>query len=341
MNLKGSEISLSVLDQSPVRSGGTAQQAVRESVLLAQAVDQLGYTRYWVAEHHNMRGLASTAPEVLIGHIAASTKGIRVGSGGVMLSHYSPLKVAESFNLLSALHPGRIDLGIGRAPGSDARTARALASAENPLDLDNFPEQLMNLYGFLSGEFPKDHQFQGISAQPLGETIPDLWLLGSSAVGSEYAAELGWSFCHAHFINPHSTRSSFDAYRKLFSPSPIRTTPRTSIGVSVLCAETHAEAERLSWSRWGWRLMGHVSSGGIPSVEEAQTFNYNEAELAALEDMKQRSIYGDPSEVRDQLLELGDKYDTDEFVIVTITHDFKHRVRSYELLAEAFALQPR
>ena len=252
------QVSLSVLDQSPVRSGGTAQEAVQESLLLAQAADRLGYTRYWVAEHHNMTGLASTAPEVLIGHIAANTKGIRVGSGGVMLSHYSPLKVAESFNLLATLYPGRIDLGVGRAPGSDARTARALAPSGNPSNLQNFPEHLMNLYGFLSGDFPKEHRFHGIRAQPLGETIPDLWILGSSDVGAEYAAELGWNFCHAYFINPHSARSSFDAYRKLFSPSPVSNTPRTSIGVSVLCAETHEEAERLSWSRWGWRRMGRV-----------------------------------------------------------------------------------
>ena len=335
------QVSLSVLDQSPVRSGGTAQEAVQESLLLAQAADRLGYTRYWVAEHHNMTGLASTAPEVLIGHIAANTKGIRVGSGGVMLSHYSPLKVAESFNLLATLYPGRIDLGVGRAPGSDARTARALAPSGNPSNLQNFPEHLMNLYGFLSGDFPKEHRFHGIRAQPLGETIPDLWILGSSDVGAEYAAELGWNFCHAYFINPHSARSSFDAYRKLFSPSPVSNTPRTSIGVSVLCAETHEEAERLSWSRWGWRLMGRVSSGGIPTVEEAHAFDYSDAELEALEEMKGRSIYGDPAEVKAQLLEIGEEYGTNEFVIVTITHDFESRLRSYELLAEAFSLKAR
>ena len=332
---------LGVLDQSPIRRGGTAADALRETVRLAEAADRLGYARYWVAEHHNTGALASTAPEILIGHLASRTKGIRVGSGGVMLSHYSPLKVAESFRLLETLHPGRIDLGIGRAPGSDGRTARALAPTKEPLDLREFPEQLMNLYGFLTDDFPEDHEFHKITAAPRAETMPELWLLGSSDVSAGYAAELGWSFCYAHFINPHRAATALDAYRTLFEPSPVLETPRPSMGVSALVAETHEEAERLSWSRWGWRLMGRAGASGIPSVDDALAFEYTEPELEFIEDTKKRSIYGTPEEVRDKLLALGEEHGVDDFVVVTITYDFASRLRSYELLAEAFDLEPR
>ncbi len=332
---------LSVLDQSPIRRGGTAAVALAETVALAQAADRLGYERYWVAEHHNTSALASTAPEVLIGQIAARTSGIRVGSGGVMLPHYSALKVAEAFRLLETLYPGRIDLGIGRAPGSDARTARALAPTRQPQDLGQFPDQLLDLYGFLADDFPPDHEFHGITAMPRPQTMPELWLLGSSDVSAGYAAELGWPFCYAHFINSHRGGTAFEAYRRLFTPSPVAATPRAAIAVSALAAETEAEAERLSWSRWGWRLMGGAGGSGIPSPEEALAFTYTEPEHEYLELLRQRSIQGDPGQVRERLLALGERYGVDDFVIVTITYDFGARLRSYELLAEAFALEPR
>ena len=332
---------LSVLDQSPVRRGGSAAEALAETVRLAQLADRLGYERYWVAEHHNTSALASTAPEVLIGHIANGTSGIRVGSGGVMLSHYSSLKVAEAFRLLETLHPGRIDLGIGRAPGSDARTARALSPVQAPRDLSHFPDQLLDLYGFLADDFPPDHEFHGIRAMPRPQAMPGLWLLGSSDVSAGYAAELGWPFCYAHFINAHRADTALDAYRKLFAPSPVASEPRASIAVSALVAETEAEAERLSWSRWGWRLMGAAGRGGIPPPEEALAFDYTEPEREYLETLKRRSIYGDPAQVRDRLLAMGERYGVDDFVVVTITYDYGARLRSYELLAEAFALEPR
>ncbi len=332
---------LSVLDQSPVRRGGTPAEALAETVRLAQLADRLGYDRYWVAEHHNTSALASTAPEVLIGQIANHTEDIRVGSGGVMLPHYSALKVAENFRLLETLHPGRIDLGIGRAPGSDARTARALAPSGVPMDLRDFPNQLLDLYGFLADDFPPDHEYHGIAAMPRPQAMPGLWLLGSSDVSAGYAAELGWPFCYAHFINSHRADTALDAYQKLFSPSPVAPQPRASMAVSALVAETEEEAERLSWSRWGWRMMGTEGRGGIPPPEDALAFNYTEAEREYLEVLKRRSIYGDPRQVRDRLLAMGERYGVDDFVVVTITYDYGARLRSYELLAEAFALEPR
>lgn len=332
---------LGVLDQSPVRRGGTAAQALAETLALARAAERLGYARYWVAEHHNTPALASTAPEVLIDRIAAATSAIRVGSGGVMLPHYSALKVAETFRLLETLHPGRIDLGVGRAPGSDSRTARALAPSRQPMDLAAFPDQLLDLYGFLADDFPPDHEFHGVAAMPRPRAMPGLWLLGSSDVSAGYAAELGWPYCHAHFINASRTDSSLDAYRTLFRPSPVAAAPRASIAVHALAAGSDEEAEHLSWSRWGWRIMGGARGGGIPSPEEALAFAYAEPEREYLETLRRRSIHGTPARVRERLLALGARHGVDDFVIVTITHDFAARLRSYELLAEAFALAPR
>ncbi|MGE5596627.1 MAG: MsnO8 family LLM class oxidoreductase [Hyphomicrobiales bacterium] len=181
---------LGVLDQSPIRAGGTPAEAIRETLELAELCDRLGYHRYWLAEHHSSGGLASASPEILIGQVAARTSRIRVGSGGVMLTHYAPLKVAEQFRMLETLFPGRIDLGVGRAPGSDTKTARALAPGAPQPGLERYPEQLMDLYGFLSGDLPGDHPFAGVQAMPFGDTLPELWLLGSSSAGGEYAASL-------------------------------------------------------------------------------------------------------------------------------------------------------
>ncbi|OAI39171.1 hypothetical protein AYO38_08090 [bacterium SCGC AG-212-C10] len=332
-------VSLSVLDQSPVRRGGTPAQAIRESMELAQLCDRLGFKRYWIAEHHSSGGLASASPEILIAEVAARTERIRVGSGGVMLSHYSPLKVAEQFRMLEALHPGRIDLGLGRAPGSDTRTARALAHGPGQLGIEHYPDQLMDLYGYLSGDLPADHPFTGITASPQGETMPELWLLGSSAMSAQYAAELGFGFCYAHFINPDGGERAMQLYRDRFEPSPVVPEPMGAIGVSVTCAETDDEAEHLSWSRWNWRIAAnHGGRGGIPSPEEAKAFAYTEPELDYITYMRGRSIHGSPGLVRDRLLEVGEEYGVEEFIIVTITYDFEARKRSYELLAKEFGL---
>jgi luciferase family oxidoreductase group 1 len=334
-----SDLVLSVLDQSPIRAGDTATQAIRETVELAQLCDRLGYRRYWLAEHHSSGGLGSASPEILIAQVAARTERIRVGSGGVMLTHYAPLKVAEQFRMLEALFPGRIDLGVGRAPGSDTRTAHALADGRGLSNAERYPEQLMDLYGFLSGDLPPGHPYKGIKAQPAGETMPELWVLGSTKAGAHYAAELGWAFCFAHFISTEGPEDIIRSYTERFRPSPFLREPKSAIGVSVTCAETDEEAEHLSWSRWGARVAARSNRGsGIPSPEEAKTFPYTEPELDYIASLRQQWIHGSPGHVRNRLEELGATYGTNEFVIVTITHDFAARKRSYELLAREFGL---
>jgi luciferase family oxidoreductase group 1 len=334
-------VTLSVLDQSPIRAGGTAQDAVLETLQLAEATDRLGYRRYWLAEHHSSGGLASASPEILIGQVAARTNHLRVGSGGVMLSHYSPLKVAEQFRMLEALFPGRIDLGIGRAPGSDGRTAQALAQGPGSLGIEYFPDQLADLYGYLHGDLPHNHPFRGVRAMPDGPTAPELWLLGSTGTSATYAAQYGFGFSFAQFISPEGGEDVIRSYRRHFRPSPAMAAPQASIGVSVTCADTAEEAERLCWSRWASRVMANSGQRrGIPTPEQAMAYPYNESEKQYLEYMRSRSVYGDPEQVKARLLAMGERYDVDEFVVVTITYDFAARIHSYALLAEAFGISP-
>jgi len=333
---------LSVLDQIPIPAGGGAAQAIQETFALAALADRLGYARYWLAEHHNTTSLACPAPEVMIPQIAARTQRIRVGSGGVMLSHYSSLKVAEAFHLIEAMYPGRVDLGVGRAPGSDGRTARALAHGPGALGIEHYPEQLMDLYGYLAGDLPPEHPFREVRAMPEVGGLPELWLLGSSTVSATYAAELGWAFSFAQFISPEGGETVIRNYREQFQPSPALAQPRANMGVSVTCADTDAEAKDLSWSRWCWRIMSNrgVTGGGIPSVEDARAFPYTERELDYVEYMRGLSIFGTPQQCVAKLEALSATYDVDEFVVLTITHDPVARRRSYELLAQAAELVP-
>jgi luciferase family oxidoreductase group 1 len=258
---------LSVLDQSPIRHGGTPAQAVAETLELARAADRLGYSRYWLAEHHSSEGLAGTAPEILIARIAAETSNIRVGSGGIMLSHYAPLKVAETFRMLETLYPGRIDLGIGRAPGSDQRTASALQHGPGALGIEHFPAQIAELMGFLTDALPANHPFTGVHAMPTGKSVPEFWLLGSSDQSAAYAAYFGCAFSFAHFINDEGGAGVMEGYRRHFRPSAGLVAPRGSIGVFVLCAETEAAADNLASSRDLWRCASIKASSGrfLPS----------------------------------------------------------------------------
>jgi luciferase family oxidoreductase group 1 len=266
---------------------------------------------------------------------------MRVGSGGVMLTHYSPLKVAEQFRMLEALYPGRIDLGLGRAPGSDTRTAQALAHGPGALGIDHYPDQLMDLYGFLSDDFPANHPFRGIKAMPEIDTMPELWLLGSSSASAMHAAEMGWAFAYAQFINPEGGDHIVQRYRDLFKPSPFLSHPRVAIGLSATCADTDEEAEHLSWSRWNWRIAGRSGGGpGIPSPEEAKAFKYTEPELDYIAHMRTRSIHGSPGHVKDRILETCESFGAEEAIIVTITYDFEARKRSYTLIAHEFGLEP-
>ncbi|HEY3068442.1 MAG TPA: LLM class flavin-dependent oxidoreductase [Methylomirabilota bacterium] len=329
---------LSILDQSPVRSGGTPADAVHETLQLAETADRLGYYRYWLAEHHSTAGLAGASPEVLIGQVAARTSRLRVGAGGVMLSHYSPLKVAENFRMLETLFPGRIDLGIGRAPGSDERTARALRLAGG-VGLEQFPAQVRDLLAFVHDQVPAGHPFAGVRAMPTGPTAPEIWMLGSSDEGGALAAHFGTGFSFAHFINSEGGASVTRAYRQEFRPSPWLRESRASVAVFVVCAETEAEARRLAQSRDLFIARLYTGRPGpFPSVEEAEAYPYSERERAIVEHARARTIAGTPDQVRARLLALGAEYDVDEFIVVTITHDPKARVRSYELLAAAFGL---
>jgi luciferase family oxidoreductase group 1 len=333
---------LSVLDQSPIRAGGTPAQALTETVALAQACERWGYRRYWLAEHHSSEGLAGTAPEVLIARVAAATSTMRVGSGGVMLSHYSALKVAETFRVLEALYPGRIDFGIGRAPGSDYRTMIALQAGPGAAGIEQFPTQVHDALAFLADALPEGHPFAGIHAQPRGDSVPDPWLLGSSDGSAGIAAYFGTAFSFAHFITDAGGPQIMQAYRDHFRPSRWRAKPEGSIGVFVLCAETEEAANRLALSRDLSRLrLEQGRLGPVPSIEEVESHPYSAEERARIAYNRRRQVVGSPRQVKEKLLALGEAYGVDEFVVVSICYDFAARLKSYELLAEAFALQPR
>ncbi|HEX5814996.1 MAG TPA: LLM class flavin-dependent oxidoreductase [Methylomirabilota bacterium] len=332
---------LSVLDQSPVRSGAKPADAIRETLALAEACDRLGYTRYWLAEHHSTPALAGSAPEVLIGQVAARTSGIRVGSGGVMLQHYSPLKVAESFRVLETLFPGRIDLGLGRAPGSDQLTARALAGPAGGSP-EYFPQQVRDLLAWLSGELAPEHPFAKVRAMPTGDGVPEVWLLGSSDQSAALAAHFGTAFAFAHFINADGGAAITRAYAREFKPSPLLAEPTASIAVFVVCAETEDEAERLAKSRDLFIARLYTGRGGrYPSAAGAEAHPYTPWERQIVEHARQRRVAGTPAQCRERLETLTQEYGVDEIVVVTITETPATRLRSYELFARAFELPPR
>ncbi|MBM4382342.1 MAG: LLM class flavin-dependent oxidoreductase [Deltaproteobacteria bacterium] len=335
---------LSVVDQAPVRKGGSAAEALREALALAERCDALGYARYWVAEHHSLPGIASTSPEILIGQIAARTRAIRVGSGGVMLMHYSALKVAENFRMLESLFPGRIDCGLGRAPGSDQRTAAALAYPGQLRSVHHYPEQLDDLAAFLTDEMPAGHPFRGIQASPTRDGVPELWLLGSGIDSALMAAERGLPFSFAHFFGAHAGGGPkiVAAYRDRFRPSRWLAAPRVHVGVMTICAESeeraryHAASLRLS------RLnLARGVNTGLASPEEALAYPYSQAELDYLEKAAMPAVVGDPGQVLAGLERVAADYAADELGIVTFCFDFAARVRSYELIAEAARLAPR
>ena len=333
---------LSVLDQSPVRSGATPADAIRESVELARLCDRLGYERYWLAEHHSSGGLAGAAPEILIGHIAQATQHIRVGSGGVMLNHYSALKVAETFRMLETLHPGRIDLGLGRAPGSDQHTMQALRAGPGSASIDYYPRQVLDVIGFMENDLEEDHPWRNIVAQPAGPSTPEVWLLGSSMDSASYAAHFGLPFSFAHFITPRGGDMVAEAYRQRYRPSERFPDPLINVGVFALAADTQEQADYLIKSRnlWLIRLMkGEL--GPFPTPEEADAYDYGPHDLQMLEANRGRSIAGTPDHVAAQLRELAASYQTDQLTLVTISHDFEARKRSYELLAAEFGLTAR
>jgi len=330
---------LSVLDVSPVPSGSSSGEALRNTLDLARLADRLGFTRYWLAEHHNTPLIASSAPEIMIGHVADATSRIRVGSGGIMLPNHTPLKVAETFRVLEALHPGRVDLGIGRAPGTDSLTALALRRSRQALSAEDFPARLSDLLAFLNHGFPQDHPLESIRAMPDDVPMPEIWLLGSSDFSAILAAQMGLRFAFAHHIQPAPAMSALRLYHENFHPSEYLNEPQALIGVSVICAETEERASELALPLQ-LVLLGFRTGrlGRLPTIEEAKNYPYTPEEREIVEMNRERSFIGSPAKVREQLVRLAEAGSVSEIMITTMTHEHADRRRSYELLAEAFSL---
>ena len=323
---------LSVLDQSPVISGLGARRALEETIALARRADELGYHRYWLAEHHAIAALADPCPEILVARLGAETKRIRVGTGGVMLPYYSAFRTAESFRMLEALYPGRIDLGLGRAPGGDGRTAQAVNGGKFP-DSDRFPNQVWELVGHLKESLPSDHPFKHVRLQPEIDTAPEIWLLGSSDYSGALAAELGLSFAFAHFINPRGGDEVTRFYRDNFKG---KNRPGVMVCTFLICAATDAEAERLAASIDLRRLhMALNIDSPVPTAEEAARHAYSAEERQYVMGQRARAVIGGPAKCRRELEEMAALYGADEMMVLTITGDYASRLRSYELLIEA------
>jgi luciferase family oxidoreductase group 1 len=327
-------LTLGILDQSPVLAGAAPRDAVLETIALAREAERLGYHRYWLAEHHAMRGLADPAPEILLARVAAETSRIRVGTGGVLLPHYSALKVAEQFRMLEALTPGRIDLGIGRAPGGTQRVSMALESR----DVRDFPSQVRDVCDYLDGAMPEEHPFAKLTAMPSGETSPEVWLLGSSDYSAALAAQLGLPFAFAHFISGDAEAVT-RMYRRHFQPSRRLAEPRMILCVAAVAAATPEEAEELAATIDLWRLrIRHGVDLPVPSREEARAYPYTPSDREEIAYNRHRLTLGAPGAVRERIETLSARHQADEAMVLTITPDYASRTRSYALLAEAFAL---
>ena len=327
---------LSVLDQSPVITGHTAADALAATLDLAQLADDLGDSRYWCAEHHGLRGVCNPCPEVMLARLGSVTHRIRLGTGGVMLPYYSPFKVAEQFRMLEAMFPGRVDLGVGRAPGGEQRTARLVASGR--YDPERFPGQVMDLIALTRGPLPADHEATGVPLQPIVDTAPEIWMLGSSGYGGSLAAHLGIRFAFAHFINAHGGHEVAHHYRQSFQPGA-EPQPHCAVAVFVICADTEAEAEAYLRAVDLRRVeMAYGVNAPIPSVEQAAQWHPDEQarEIALAE--RPRSIVGTPQRVVERMLHLRDLYQADEIIVLSVAPSYQARQRTYQLLAEAFEL---
>ncbi|HZG70330.1 MAG TPA: LLM class flavin-dependent oxidoreductase [Chondromyces sp.] len=332
---------LSVLDQSVIQKGENAGEAFRQTAELAQAAEKLGYTRFWVAEHHNTNGLAGSSPEILISHLASQTERIRVGSGGVLLPQYSPLKVAENFKVLEALFPNRIDLGIGRSPGGNAATRMALTDGVAK-SLNEFPRQVKDLKGYLLDDLPQGHEYHEVKAAPEIHTLPEVWHLGLTERGARTAAEQGVGFTFGHFIAPGYGRKAVETYTKHFIPSPLLSRPKVNVCIFVICAPTEEEAEDLAWSQDMWLLSvekSHRADTRLIPVDEAKSLILTTEDEQRIKQNRKRAVIGTPEFVRKELVELSERYQTDEFIVLTNIFDYEKKLQSYRLLAEAFDLK--
>jgi luciferase family oxidoreductase group 1 len=331
------DLHLSVLDVSPVSSGSNGAQALRNTLDLARLADLLGYERYWLAEHHNLPSIASSAPEIMIGHVANVTEKIRVGAGGIMLPNHAPLKVAKTFRVLEALHPGRIDLGIGRAPGTDPVTATALRRSEDGLGAEDFPERFGELLAFSGDGFPKDHPFRSVVAMPSDIELPPIWLLGSSGYSATAAGQMGFGYAFASHFSPADPAPATRAYRESFESSKHFGRPSAILAVAVICGETGEHAQRLAFSmELAWVRMRSGKPGPLPSPEEAMGSLYTPAERRLADAHRSMQIVGDPSTVRTRIEEPAERTLADEVMVTTNVYDHAERLRSYERLAAAF-----
>jgi len=335
-------VKLSVLDQSPVPEGSTPADALQNTIELARLADRLGFERYWIAEHHAINALASPAPEILLARVGAETRGIRIGSGAVLLPHYSPLKVVECFRVLHALYPGRIDLGVGRAPGGTGLDAYALRRDRDHPMPDDFPRQLIELLTFLHGAFPAGHAFSQIKVSPSMPGGPEVWLLGSSLWSASAAAQLGLPYAFAHFIDQNPTRAAIEHYRSHFIAEEKGAKPRVILALGAICAETDEEAAYLlSSARLFRRRIRQGDLRPIPSPEEAmRELGVTREPLPETSEWP-RYFVGSPETLRGKLLDMASVLNLDELMVVTIVHSHRARMRSHELLAEAFELKPR
>ncbi|MFM7025826.1 MAG: LLM class flavin-dependent oxidoreductase [Limnohabitans sp.] len=331
-------LSLSILDQSVATSGRGHDETIRHTLALAEQAEAWGYRRFWVSEHHSHPSIVGSAPEILMAAIAARTRRIRIGSAGVMLPHYAPYKVAEQFRVLDALAPGRIDLGLGRAPGSDGRTAQLLNPDRHASE--RFPQQVMELQAWVHGQdLPPGHPGHGIHAYPAAVTSPALWMLGSSDYGARLAAHLGLPYAFAWFITEgQGAEEAMALYRETFRPSAALSRPHAAVCVWALAADTDAQAWQLFESRVRWRMDRNIGRLGplLPPEEAAR--DYGPAEQLSLDRLKDNAFVGSAATVGDRLRQLAKTLAVDELVIITWTHDPQAQRRSYELLAQEFTL---
>jgi luciferase family oxidoreductase group 1 len=320
---------LSILELATVGSGSSPAQALADTTRLAVEAERLGYRRLWVAEHHGIPAVASSAPAVLIAHLAAATATMRIGSGGVMLPNHSPLVVAEQFGTLEALHPGRIDLGLGRAPGTDQATARALRRTAD-LGADSFPDDVVELIGYLADGDSADHP----TATPGRGYLPEVWLLGSSLYSAQLAGILGLPFAFAYHFSPGPLDAALAAYRASFRPGAMLAAPRTMVAVSVLCAPTEQEARWLAGSSALATLQLRTGRlAPLPTPDQAAAYRYSEHERALIDDTMATHVIGDPAIVTDGLTALARRTEADELMISTRVHSYEARLRSLELIA--------
>ncbi|UOR11888.1 LLM class flavin-dependent oxidoreductase [Halobacillus amylolyticus] len=325
---------ISILDQSPISAGTTAGQALQESMKLAQIGEELGYTRYWIAEHHDISGLSCSAPEVMLAYIGGKTSHIRLGAGAVLLPHYRPYRIAETYNMLTTLFPERVDLGIGRAPGGSAEAAIALSN--NFLEqVRKMPETFKELSHFLYNDFPSDQMYSKISASPLPAVPPELWMLGTSEKSAVLAAENGTAYAFGQFMVDKSDASILKTYSNHFKSRGRLKQPKSILAVSVVCSETTERAEELALSTQLWNIQHAKGEGskGVPSVEEAKQYSFTSYEQDKIDDMRRRMVIGNPQEVKQKLFDLKMRYQADEIMMITITHSYEERIESYRLIA--------